>query len=114
MKPEGTISYSTTNWTNQDVVATLTTTKVVTKPSGWSGAATGTSFTKSYSVNTTETVNFSDLVTNTNSANVSITNIDKTAPVCGSWSYSPTVPTSGNVIATLAGSTDGSSGISVG
>lgn len=102
VKPEGTISYSTTSWTNQDVTATLTTTKVVTKPSGWSGAATGTSFTKTYSANITETVSFSDLVTNTNSVTVSIANIDKTAPVCGTWSYSPTVPTSGNVVATLA------------
>jgi hypothetical protein len=75
---------------------------VVTKPSGWSGAATGTDFTKTYSVNTTETVSFDDLVTNTNSVIVSIANIDKTAPGCGTWSYSPTVPTSGDVVATLS------------
>jgi surface protein len=36
-------------------------------------------------------------------------NIDNTAPTCGTRSYAPTTPTSGNVVATLTGSSDGES-----
>ncbi|MDR2190169.1 MAG: BspA family leucine-rich repeat surface protein [Candidatus Peribacteria bacterium] len=35
--------------------------------------------------------------------------VDKTAPTCGTRSYVPTISTSGNVVATLTGSTDGES-----
>jgi hypothetical protein len=40
--------------------------------------------------------------------------IDTTAPACGSRTYSPTTPTSGNVTATLSGSYDLESGIAIG
>jgi hypothetical protein len=65
-------------------------------------------YTKIYSANQTENVTFYDVVGNGATTGIAVTRIDKTVPTCGSWTYSPTLatPTSGNVTATLAGSTD--------
>jgi hypothetical protein len=104
--PSGTLSYSTTGRTNQNVIATLTTTKPLQQPSGRSGTTPGTTFTKTYSGNTTEPLTLTDTLGNIGQVTVTITNIDKTAPTCGTRSYAPTTPTSGNVTATLSGSTD--------
>ena len=63
--PEATsLIYSPSTFTNQDVEVILTTNERVRKPAGRSGAATGTVFTKIYTANTTETVNFYDHVYN--------------------------------------------------
>jgi hypothetical protein len=52
-----------------------------------------------------------DSLGNMSSTGITITNIDKTAPTCGTRTYSPAlnVPTSGKVTATLSGNTDGQS-----
>jgi hypothetical protein len=93
-KPVGTITYSTTGRTNQNVTATLTTTKPIQQPTGRNGTAPGTTFTKTYTGNTSETITFTDTLGNTGSATVNVTNIDKTVPVCGTRTYAPTTPTS--------------------
>jgi hypothetical protein len=51
-------------------------------------------------------VNFTSLAQTTGTETVTITHYDPTLPVCGGWSYDPITPTSGNVIASLSGSTD--------
>lgn len=55
----------------------------------------------------TLTIQISDgTLTDTATATITVTDIDDTPPRCGTWSYSPTTPTSGAVTATLASSTD--------
>jgi hypothetical protein len=108
------ITYNPNTPTNGKVTVLLEIDKIVTKPNGWSGSTTGNTFTKSFQNNTNETVTFTDLVGNTNSTGIKITWIDKIDPICGNRTYDPILPTSGNVTATLTGSTDGDSGIFVG
>jgi hypothetical protein len=50
--------------TSGQVFVTLTTNELITKPDNWSGLAEGTTFTRYYANNTTETVFFYDLVGN--------------------------------------------------
>jgi hypothetical protein len=62
-----------------------------------------------------EEILLTDIAGNTGTTTVTIANIDTIAPTCGVRSYLPTTPTSGNVIATLSGSTDlGGSVLNVG
>jgi hypothetical protein len=104
--PNGVLSYSTTGRTNQNIIVTLTTTKPVQPLSGRVEYLSGIIFTKSYSGNLTETLTLTDSLGNTGQVMINIANIDKIAPICGTRSYVPTTATSGNVIATLSGSTD--------
>ena len=76
-------------WTNGDVISTLSIIKWWNPFAGimdsiWrTPIGDGTSFTKTFSTNTTETVNFHDLAGNLWSLEVQIANIDKIAPICG-------------------------------
>ncbi|MDR3169209.1 MAG: hypothetical protein LBU27_05660 [Candidatus Peribacteria bacterium] len=80
---------------------TLETSERVYRPDGWSGSATGTVFTKSFTGNTTETVVFYDHVNNQGSTGISITRIDTTA-IIPTLTYSPSTATSEKVTATIS------------
>jgi hypothetical protein len=86
------LSYSPSTATNQPVLVTLTTNEPVTKPVGWSGATTGTTFTKIYTGNTTQPITTYDLVGNQGQTWLQIDWID-TSSIRGTISYSTTSPT---------------------
>jgi hypothetical protein len=94
--PTATVSYSPNTNTNTNVTATLTASEPIATPSGWT-AVNSTTYTKVYSVNTTETVMLTDLVGNTGSTNVAISWIDKTA-VTGAIAYDITTNTNTDVV----------------
>ncbi|GHV25661.1 hypothetical protein FACS1894176_04710 [Bacteroidia bacterium] len=96
-----TLSYSPNTATNQPVLVTLSTDEPVTRPAGWSGNATGTTFTKIYIQDVSEPVTIYDLVGNQGQKWLTIDWIDST-PVTGSVSYSTPLPTNGNVAATIS------------
>jgi hypothetical protein len=58
------LTYNPSSYTNTGVEVTLETSEWVYLPTGWSGSATGTIFTKIYTNNTTGTVTFYDHVYN--------------------------------------------------
>lgn len=97
--PTGSASYSTTNPTNQDVTATITTNEPITTPAGWASTS-ATTFTKTYAINASEAVTITDLAGNSSSVNVTVANIDKTA-ITPTVTYSTTLLTNGNVVATI-------------
>lgn len=91
--PTGTHSINPTNWTNGNVTITLNTTddmsgvKRIKKPDGNYVSSASTTYT--VASNGTYTFVLEDNVGNTRNYNVTISNIDKTAPT-GSLSHSPT------------------------
>lgn len=91
--PTGTYSINPTNWTNENVTITLNTTddmsgvKRIKKPDG--NYVSSASTTYIVASNGTYTFVLEDNVGNTRNYNVTISNIDKTAPT-GSLSHSPT------------------------
>jgi hypothetical protein len=93
---KGSISYSTTGLTNQNVVATISFNKSSVKVTN-NGERTDYTFTG----NGNFTFEFIDVYGNTGQETATVSRIDKT-PVTGTITYSPNgIPTSGNVIATL-------------
>ena len=76
-------SYNTTSSTNQDVIATLTSSEPLQTPAGWTevSGSDGTQFTKTFSDNITENITVKDLGGNETGVQIDITNIDKTPPV---------------------------------
>jgi hypothetical protein len=96
-----TMSYTPNTATSGDVMATMTTDKSIQRPTGRSGNATGTIFTKVYGQNTDESFIITDLVGNTGQAKVSINQIDKIAPQAINVSYTPTTTTNTDVVAIL-------------
>jgi len=72
--PTGSVSYSTTEYTNQDVTATLTPSETVTVTNNYS------SETYTFTSDGSFTFEFSDPAGNTGSATATVDNIDKTAP----------------------------------
>lgn len=79
--PKLTVTYSTTTATNGDVVATIKSNEKVQNVSGWTLSSDKLTLTKTYSANTSTSISVYDLVGNKSTANINITNIDKTAPV---------------------------------
>jgi len=94
------VNYSPSSNTNQSVEVTLIINKEVQSIPGWTG--TGTTWTRIYASNTTETVTFYDLVGNSGSTGIEITWIDKT-PVTCTVTYDPSGKTNQDVTATLTG-----------
>jgi hypothetical protein len=74
------------------------TSKDIQALSGWMGS--GTTRTKTYSGNSSETVTFYDLIGNTGSTGIMISWIDTSPPVC-SVDYDRTTPTNQDVMTTL-------------
>lgn len=79
--PKLTVSYSTTNPTNGNVVVTVKASEKIKNVSGWTLSSDKLTLTKTYSANTSTTINVYDLVGNKSTAKINISNIDKTAPV---------------------------------
>jgi hypothetical protein len=94
------VMYSPATTTNGNVLATLLTDKIITKPDGRDGPATGTMFTKTYTDTTTETVHFTDLVGNAGQTGITIDRIDRTT-INATLTYLPDLPTKENVVATI-------------
>jgi hypothetical protein len=95
------LSYNPATATYQPVLVTLTTDEPISQPTGWSGAATGTLFTKTYTGNTSAPITVYDLVGNQGQTWLTIDWID-TSPVVGDINYSTTSLTNGDVIATIS------------
>lgn len=85
--------------TNGNVVATLVTSEAVVTPVGWT-PTNMTTFTKTFTNNTNETIFFYDMVGNQGYTGVNITRIDTNAP-SAIVSYSPSTATSGDVVVTM-------------
>ncbi|BDH84656.1 hypothetical protein LLID5_19410 [Lactococcus lactis] len=97
--PTGSVSYSTTNPTNKDVIATITTNGPITTPCGWT-KVDDTHYTKDFANNYSGTVQICDSLNNCSAVAISVANIDKIAPTA-TIVYSPTTPTNGSVLATM-------------
>lgn len=74
------VSYSTTELTNQSVVVTITSNEQLQQPEGWIITSDKLTISKTYTLNTNETVSVSDLAGNTVNQNIAVTNIDKEPP----------------------------------
>ncbi len=74
------IKYSNTAITNKDVTVKITANKEMKDVEGWTSNKTNTVFTKTYTQNVDEEVEFTDLVGRTIKAHIKITNIDKVEP----------------------------------
>lgn len=79
--PKVTVSYSTTNFTKNDVVVTVTANKVMKEVDGWDLSDDKKTFTKTYTSNREEKVTFIDSLGKIVEATISVKNIDKIAPV---------------------------------
>ena len=86
--PTGTVTYSTVDPTNQNVIVTITASKPILVPDGWTRGGKAYVITKEYSDNIDEKVTIKDLYGNEGSATVSISNIDRVAPVVESVTLS--------------------------
>lgn len=94
------LSYSTTDMTNQNVIATITSNERVKSVEGWSLSSDKKTLIKTYSNNANESVNVEDLVGNSKTVQILINNIDKTSPTLN-VSYSTTDMTTQSVTATI-------------
>lgn len=74
------IHYSNTSITNKDVTVKITANKEMKNLEGWTSNKTNTVFTKVYTANVDEEIEFTDLVGRTIKAHIKITNIDKVDP----------------------------------
>lgn len=74
------IKYSNTAITSKDVVVTITANKEMNDVSGWKSNRSKTVFTKTYTKNVDEEVEFTDLVGRKIKAHIVINNIDKIEP----------------------------------
>ena len=79
--PELNIKYSNTAITNKDVTVTITSNKAMQDVSGWKSNKDKTIFTKIYSENIEEEIEFLDTVGRKVTAIIKISNIDKTNPL---------------------------------
>lgn len=94
--PVGSVAYSTTDPTNQEVTVFLTFSKANVTVTNNDGSASYT-----FSENGTFTFEFVDAAGNTGSTDIAVNNIDKMVPVA-SVSYSATTATNGDVTATIS------------
>ena len=74
------VSYSTTELTNQSVVATIKSNEQLQQPEGWEITSDKLTISKTYTLNANETVKVSDLAGNVIEQNIVINNIDKEPP----------------------------------
>ena len=108
--PKGEVTYSTAEYTNQDVTVTINVDKQVQAINGWTLSENKKVLTKKYTQNTEETVTITDLAGNRSIVTVKITNIDKEAPVIGEITLSTKEITNQDVEITV-NATDAISGI---
>ncbi len=99
--PTLTVSLSTSEKTNQSVTVTVKSTKQIKEVSGWTLSADKMSISKVFDSNSNETVTVYDMLGNTSSIGVSVTNIDKdVSPL--KISKSPSGNTIGSVTYTIS------------
>lgn len=79
--PKLDIKYSNKNTTNKDVIVTITSNKAMQEVSGWNFNKDKTIFTKTYTENIEEEINFTDSIGRKVIAHIIIDNIDKVDPV---------------------------------
>jgi hypothetical protein len=103
-----TISYSTTDWTNGDVIATLNPSEPITVTNN--DGSTSHTFT----INGSFTFEFVDAAGNLGSATATVNNIDKTAPTGSSINYTDGYYATASVPLTVNDGTDIGSGINEG
>ena len=108
--PKGEVTYSTAEYTNQDVTVTINVDKQVQVINGWTLSENKKVLTKKYTQNTEETVTITDLAGNRSIVTVKIANIDKEAPVIGEITLSTKEITNQDVEITV-NATDAISGI---
>ena len=108
--PKGEVTYSTAEYTNQDVTVTINVDKQVQAINGWTLSENKKVLTKKYTQNTEETVTITDLAGNRSIVTVKIANIDKEAPVIGEITLSTKEITNQDVEITV-NATDAISGI---
>ena len=108
--PKGEVTYSTAEYTNQDVTVTINVDKQVQAINGWTLSEDKKVLTKKYTQNTEETVTITDLAGNRSIVTVKIANIDKEAPVIGEITLSTKEITNQDVEITV-NATDAISGI---
>ncbi len=75
------VNYSTKNFTNKNVLVTITSNEELKSLIGWTLSPDKKKLTKTYSQNAKESLTISDLAGNTQKGNIAITNIDKELPV---------------------------------
>jgi hypothetical protein len=97
--PTATLSYSNTNATNAPVTVTMTTSEEIVTPNGWA-KVDSTHYTRTFTINTSETIEIADLAGNTQQVEITIANIDTTNPN-GNVSYSTNNWTNGNITVTM-------------
>lgn len=93
--PTATVAYNTTAATNQDVIATITPSEIVTITNNGGSAA------YTFTDNGSFTFEFVDAAGNAGSATATVNNIDLVAP-SATIAYSTTAPTNQNVTATIS------------
>ncbi len=79
--PKVTVSYSTTSFTKNDVVVTVTANKAMQEVNGWNLSEDKRTFTKTYTSNKEEKITFTDSLGRTVEATISVKNIDRIVPV---------------------------------
>ena len=81
--PTLSVSYSTTELTNQNVEVTITSNEEVQDVSGWNKSSDGKILTKLYSENVEDVIVVKDIAGNETNATIEIDNIDKSEPEVG-------------------------------
>ena len=108
--PTATVAYSTTDWTKNSVVATITASEpIANAPDGWTKSDDGTTLTKTFTTNGDENVDLCDAAGNCATVAVSVKNVDKTAPTIGATSAS--VSDDGNTLTVKSVISDSASGL---
>ena len=97
---EADVKYSTTIWTNKDVIVTITLNKLIKEIENWNLSEDGKTLTKIFTSNEENEFDVQDLAGNTKKLKVRVANIDKMAPTI-EVSYSITSVTNNDVIATI-------------
>lgn len=105
--PVGSLTFSTTDWTNEDVTVTVKTTEPVdfTNLDSLSETVTfeevnDTTYNLTFSENESVTLEFKDPAGNTGEVEINVANIDKVAPTA-EVDYSATKPTNQDVVVTI-------------
>ena len=98
--PEGQVTYSETNPTNKNVIATITANEEIQEVEGWTISQDKKKLTKEYNENKTEKVIIKDKIGNEREVDVKVLNIDRTKPEVR-VTYSTKSKTNKNVTATI-------------
>ena len=79
--PVGNITYNISNYTNGNVIATLTTDENIKTPENWTINGNSSTFIRPFSTNINENITIEDIAGNISTVPILISNIDKTKPI---------------------------------